>query len=76
MRIETESGLVFDEADPRCFCDINILQRSDLIGFVQCLDNTNNTRRYMGHYRHDNRAGSIKQIMDLGGKWPRLRPED
>lgn len=73
----TANGLVFEEGHSQCQCILSDAQ-GELFAFVQCLDTGIDgqesviVKRYWGHYSHDDRAGSIEDIMRNGGKWPVL----
>ena len=71
------NGLVFEEGHPQCKCILSDAQ-GELFAFVQCLDTGMDgqesvmVKRYWGRYSHDDRAGSIEDIMRNGEKWPVL----
>lgn len=76
MRVATFTGLVYDEADPKCLCHLSTSQ-GKTFGFVQALDTgfdgqQQHFARYWGEYSHDDPEGSIHRILSSGGKWPQL----
>lgn len=79
MRIETGSNLVFDDTLSECKC-ILAESQGKLYAFVQALDiGLPQSRlekpmpiRYWGEFSHNDKEGSIKRILENGGKWPAL----
>lgn len=79
-QVTADNNLTYHPDDPLCQC---ILSEScgTLYAFVQCLDTgmEGNDRwpvRYWGLYSHSDARGSIRRIMEHGGKWPDLPAPD
>ncbi|SDJ10804.1 hypothetical protein [Billgrantia gudaonensis] len=76
MRVETFTGLVYDEADPQCLCHL-FTSQGKAYGFIQAIDTGFDGQqrypaRYWGEYCHDAPEASIHRILSSGGKWPQL----
>lgn len=76
MRIETFTGLVYDETDPICLCLLSDSQNR-VFAFIQALDTgfdgqQRHPARYWGEFDHEAPEDSIHQILSNGGKWPQL----
>ncbi len=70
------NGMVFDNRDPDCLLFVADAC-GELYAFVQCLDTGHDgtarwPKRYWGPFSWDDRAGSVRRIMETGGKWPTL----
>jgi len=76
MRVEASNGYVYDEYDPLCWITIERCQGADY-AFIQVIDSEwpDDTHRYWGKYDFNNKAASIMQIIERGGKWPDLLKE-
>ena len=78
MRAQNDNGnFIYDDNEPLCFTILHIGPDSQLFAFVQCIDvgfdtSFKSPRRYWGYWSHDDPAGSMKTIMETGGKWPDL----
>jgi hypothetical protein len=73
VRVETRTGLVYDEDDERC--DLTLMSSGAaitepriLIAIVTALDGRH-LKKYWGEYDHDDAAGCIERILMHGGKW-------
>lgn len=74
--VKTDTNLLFDSGDPDCMLIVS-QACGQLYAFVQCLDTGHDgkqrwPKRYWGPFSWDDRAGSVRRIMETGGKWPRL----
>lgn len=77
MHIETPSNLIFDDTDPRCFIKLETGPHGIPFAFVQCVDsNTGEKRRYWGHWSYNEPEQAMTDILNWGGKWPNLPPQE
>lgn len=73
MKIKTNSGLIYDSKDSRCYFEEQVLTNRVSAGFVQCYDErTGHQQRYCGEYQRDNAEKSIEDIMNKGHSFDRL----
>ena len=78
--INDGDNLVYDSDNPLCSIEINNSQ-GELFAFITALDIGVEHRRlkepqpmkYWGKFSWNDEAGSIKEILHTGGKWPRLQ---
>ncbi|MFW6278196.1 MAG: hypothetical protein ACOC1T_02185 [Halorhodospira sp.] len=76
MRIETRTGLVYDESDSGCSLTLATTQ-GELFAFVVAIDTGLDGQQreqtpYWGRYSHDAPEASIERILTTGSAWPRL----
>ena len=67
--------MTYDDTDSRCqyfLAESNALQTAtNLIAFVTVIDdNTQLLKRYFGSFSREQKSESIRNIIDIGGKWP------
>jgi len=79
VRIETRTGLVYDEADPLCSLTVATTQ-GQRFAFLVAIDTGHDgqqrrTAPYWGRYDPDAPAESVRAILATGGPWPKLAPE-
>lgn len=76
MRVETDSGLVYDDTLKGCYFYFQRTHADNSIAFIQCFDaKTGNHRRFMGEYidgTEEEKSTSIKKIMRYGFPFDRL----
>ena len=80
MKVVNGSGnLMYDDCNPNCRIEL-CRSQGELFAFVTALDiGVPNNRlskpfqkRYWGRFNWENESGSIRHILEWGGKWPML----
>lgn len=80
MKVENHNGsLIYDPEHPQCTMVVSSTQ-GQLFAFITVLDvgmpharlSTPHQKRYWGAFSWEDQAGSIREIMNNGGKWPVL----
>ncbi len=76
MRVETRTGLVYDEADPLCSLTVAATQGQHF-AFVAAINTGRDGQQrdracYWGRYDPDAHGPSVLAILETGGPWPRL----
>lgn len=78
MRVETDTGLVFDDTDDLCKCILSQAE-GQVFAFIQAIDTGHDgskryPARYWGAWNHDAPEDAMRRILAWGGKWPALPP--